>query len=87
MILLLFFRPLSVIPTALPVTNVTADTVFTLVPKRFGEGTLTCALTEDDGETFAFLDGKRSDGTLTSFEDGTFTLTRKGGYDGIRYTV
>ena len=85
--ILLFAKEGRLIPTALPVMNVSPDTVFHLVPKRFGKGTLTCTLTEDDGETFAFLDGKRNDVTLTSSEDGTFTLTRKGGYEGIRYTL
>ena len=85
--ILLFAKEGTLIPTALPVMHVSPDTVFKLVPKRFGEGTLTCTLTEDDGETFDYLSGKQNEVTLTSFEDGAFTLTRKGGYDGIRYTI
>ncbi|MBQ4574997.1 MAG: DUF5110 domain-containing protein [Clostridia bacterium] len=83
--ILLFVRDGSLIPTAKPVTHVTPDTVFEMEVRRFGGGRLTCTLTEDDGESFDFLKGEQNIITLTSEEDGRLTLTREGGYDGVRY--
>ncbi len=83
--ILLFVKDGTLFPAAVPVPFVSKETVFEIEPRRFGSGTLTCTLTEDDGESFAFLRGEQNLVTLTSAPDGTLTAARTGGFPGIRY--
>lgn len=84
--MLIFVRDGSIIPLAEPLQYVADDAVFTITPKKFGEGDAACRLYEDDGVSFAYERGEYNVVEIRC-EGGKYSVTRRGGYPGKRYEI
>lgn len=73
-----FVRDGSILPLAEPVACVTADTVFSIHPKVYGDGGEGCLLYEDDFETFAYEEGRQNCLRLWAEGDGRIRTERTG---------
>ena len=80
-----FVRDGSILPLADPVECVTADTVFTIHPKVYGDGG-ECVLYEDDFETFAYEKGRQNCLWIRADGEGRIRTERTGG-ERERYQV
>lgn len=73
-----FVRDNCILPLAEPVEAVTADTVFTVRCRIYGNGDYGCVLYEDDFETFAYEQGRQNEVRLSLSEDGRLRTERIG---------
>lgn len=82
----MYVKANTLLPLAVPMNHVSADTVFEINVRVYGDHPADAVLYEDDGETYDFEKGAQSRLTL-SYSNGTGSSKREGGYKPVRYRI